>query len=188
MYAGKPQSDRSKSPVPGKRAALSPRPGGRKSAVEQAPPMPMRSPRPGGKRVSAPTATTATATPSYNAKKEEYHDPMEVFERVMKEEFGAKYKEKEESGWKGGKGWFGGNNNKKIVAKAADKNNLNAVVAMETSTKKEARKDGRVEIKTITKIVRADGTIEKVVQTSVADKDVAKSLPKNDKMTMSREK
>jgi hypothetical protein len=151
--------------------------------------MAMRSPRPGGKRASATGATgAAAATPSYNAKKEEYHNPMEVFDRVMKEEFGPKYQDNEESGWKGGKGWFGGNNNKKLVAKAADKSQKNAVVAMETSTKKEARKDGRVEIKTITKIVRADGTIEKVAQASVVDKEAAKSLPKKANITMSREK
>ena len=168
--------NRSKSP---KRTSASPRPTPRKSTmVEQAPPV--RNPRPGGRRLSAPPPRSGAGKP------EPFHDPMEVFDRVMREEFGNYYKESDESGWKKASSNWGGTNRSIKASAAPNKNDPNAVVAMSTSTKKEKRRDGQVEIKTITKIVRQDGSIEKVVQASITDKEAAKKI-KNNEVTMNRQ-
>jgi curved DNA-binding protein CbpA len=146
--------------------------------------------------------TTTAASSSSSAK---FHDPYEVFNRVMAEEFGADYKKSNKSGWNN-------NNNKKKdgsksgpTKKTTTKNSSNhpknsapappvnpndpdAPVSISTSTKTIQHDDGRVEVKTITKILRQDGSIEKVVQSSIADsaKDVAKLPDSNTSAAYSR--
>lgn len=63
----------------------------------------------------------------------------------------------------------------------------NCVVSMTTSSKKEKRSDGKIDLKTITKILRINGTVEKVTQASVVDKDQAKRI-EADTITITREK
>ena len=151
------------------------------SKQEQAP---TRSPRPGSKRVSAP-ASIASRKP----KQGDIHDPFKVFDQIMRQEFGPRYKEADFYQKAKSSGMFGGGA-KTITAKPLPSGDTNPdrVVSMSTSTKTFPQKDGQVEIKTVTKIARADGSVEKVVQASVADKETAKQLPKNTDMTMTRAK
>jgi hypothetical protein len=193
----------SHSPRPNRKSAntavpASPRP--RKSANDAVPASPrgrrsangdnsndsngIRSPRPGTKRASQPKGGVGGGG-------DQFHDPYSVFDRVMKEEFGDEYKATDESSWKGSSGILGFGKNIKLKAKALNNNNNNnpnAVVSMSTSTKQETRKDGTVEVKTVTKIVRADGSAEKVLQASVGDKEAAKNIPKDKTVTIAREK
>lgn len=122
------------------------------------------------------------------------HDPYEAIANIMMEAFPDDYWERE---WKTEgkkKGLFGGSrdNSKPRVLQAISKfnpKNPNTVVSVTTSTKKERRTDQSklYDIKTITKILRLDGSVEKIVQASVADKEQAKSIDA-ETLTISREK
>jgi curved DNA-binding protein CbpA len=117
-----------------------------------------------------------------NTNNPQFHDPFQVFDNVMKDEYGDGYKKSSSpSGWsdpstfskanskmetkkkkKGGVlGFFGGTNKSKP--------NDNDVVSMTMSTKTLQHDDGRIEVKTITKIVRQDGSVERVVQSSLVE-------------------
>jgi hypothetical protein len=76
----------------------------------------------------------------------------------------------------------------KAKALETSNNDPNAVLSMSTLTKQETRKDGKVEVKIITKIVRADGSVKKVIQASVRDKEAAKNIPKDKTVTIARDK
>jgi len=108
------------------------------------------------------------------------HDPFEVFERIMHSEFrqddiyGRKTNARRKAKHSNNKN---SNNNTLLRAKPAHPSDRQAVLTVTTATRAEPRKDGKVEIKTITKIKRADGTVEKVVQASVATSKEAKSVP-----------
>jgi curved DNA-binding protein CbpA len=94
----------------------------------------------------------------------QFHDPFEVFDRVMKEEFGTDYEAP------------------KRTSKPMSKDQP---LSVSTSTKTVQHDDGRVEVKTITTIVRQDGSIEKVTQSSVAEANEVdhRTLPRDSNAT-----
>jgi curved DNA-binding protein CbpA len=156
----------------------SPKPGPRKSVATEdifKSPGAGLGPR-GGKRGSVTLATVP----------KQVHDPYEVFERILKQEFPEDYWERD---WKKKGGLFSGG---KKVMQAKSKFNANnplTVVSMTTSTKKEKRADNPklVDLKTITKVLRADGSVEKTAQASVVDKEDAKKI-EAETITITREK
>ena len=136
-----------------------------------------------------PTKTTKSSKPTKLGRGDEYinpkfHDPFEVFDRVMKEEFGKNYKQADNSGWADPKRQKRGSGSKAVHKNDTDPNN--PVVSMSTSTKSIPHSDGRVELKTITKLIRRDGTIERVIQSSMAQKESVQDLPQNTSATMTK--
>jgi hypothetical protein len=95
----------------------------------------------------------------------------------------------DESSWNGSSGILGFGKNIRVKAKALNNNNnTNAVMSTLTSTRQKTRKDGKVKVKTITKIVQADGSVKKVVQASVGDKEATKNIPKDKTVIIAHEK
>jgi hypothetical protein len=100
----------------------------------------------------------------------------------------------DESSWNGSSGILGFGTNIKMKAKALNNNNnnnnnnTNAVMSTLTLTRQKTRKDGKVKVKTITKIVQADGSVKKVVQASVRDKEATKNIPKDKTVIIAHEK
>ena len=198
MKAAKPND--TTQPTSQRSQSHSPRPGPRKSFPVHAQPQAARR----GKRSSVPTPPPSAADTSYSnahfddgmstgGKKTTLHDPYETFERLLKQDFPEDYWErdwkKESSG-----GLFGSSKKRTLQAKtkAYDPNNPATIVSMTMSTKKEKRleSDGKTkvwDIKTITKILRLDGTVDKVLQASVADKEQAKAIDA-ETITITREK
>jgi hypothetical protein len=113
------------------------------------------------------------------------HDPFHVFGRVMKEEFDQDFKETD--AWKKiNKGGLFTKSKKIIRGRAAAPNDSNPVMSMSTSTRTEKRDNGKLEVKTITKILRADRSVEKIVQASIVEKEEAKKFKTCD-LTIARE-
>jgi hypothetical protein len=107
------------------------------------------------------------------------HNPLGVFDRIVKQEFGAEYLQDANKS-----GFF---KTKNIEAKPLlDNVNPNAVVSMSTKTQTEKRTDGQYEVKTITKIKRVDGSVEKDVKVSIVNKEETKNLPKNTDLSIKR--
>lgn len=184
----KPTSHRSQS--------HSPRPGARKSfpvASQQGPKMPLRK----GKRSSVPTPAPNSHVDDHTStggRKAQLHNPYETFERLLKQEFPEDYWERDWKKDKGGGGFLGSSKKRTMQAKTKDfdPNSPATIVSMSMSTKKEKRveSDGKtkvIDIKTITKILRLDGTVDKVLQASVADKEQAKGI-EEETITITREK
>lgn len=121
-----------------------------------------------------------TRTPRTGRKKtvsKKPHDPLGVFLQIMREQFD--YDKDIDKG-----GLFG---TKNITAKGkTDDNGPDAVMSMSTKTQTDKRKDGKFEIKTITKIKRGDGSVEKNVQVSIVEKEEANKLPKNTDLNITR--
>jgi len=90
--------------------------------------------------------------PPNNARVAKFHDAFEVYNRVMRDEFGI-VEEK--------KGKF----------KKVKKKDPRAPEPLSVSMKSKfmEHNDGRLEFKTITKIERADGTIDRRVESSIAE-------------------
>lgn len=113
------------------------------------------------------------------------HDPFDTFERLLKQEFTEDYWEQDFKK----KGFFGGST-KVVTAKSKfNINNPKTVVSMTTSTKKEKRRDNPklIDLKTVTKVLRLDGSVEKFIQASVLDKEEAKKFDA-ETITITREK
>jgi hypothetical protein len=104
------------------------------------------------------------------------HDPFHVFGRVMKEEFDQDFKDTDT--WKKiNKGGLFTKSKEIIKAKEAAPNDLNAVMSMlSTSTRAEKRDNGKLKVKTITKILLVDGSVEKIVQALIVEKEEAKKF------------
>eukprot|EP00934_Nitzschia_sp_Nitz4_P009209 Nitzschia sp. Nitz4//NODE_540_length_12935_cov_73.125932//5613//7472//NITZ4_additional_000077-RA//1//CDS//3329531960//9199//frame0 len=170
-------------------AAQSPKAGRKKVAVQAPPPDPaIASPvgtrkagLRGGKRKSKVADTEGGEE---QPGKTTIHDPYKNFERVMKEHFHDDYWE---SDWKKKGSMFGGNK-RTIQAKTPfNPHDPNTVVSMTTSSRKEKRGDGLYDFKTITKVLRVNGIVEKITQASVAEKDQIKQV-EADEITITREK
>ncbi len=161
-------------PTTKRSSSHSPRPGSRKSVNDI---LTSKSPGVvrGGKKgddIGVSTKTTA-------------HDPLEAFERILKREFAEDYWEQDFKK----KGFFGGSK-KVVTAKSKfNVNNPSTVVSMTTCTKKEKRSDNPklIDLKTVTKVLRLDGSVEKIIQASVLDKEEAKKI-ETDTITITREK
>ena len=149
------------------------------------------------KRVSTPYAgrPKENVTRVDGSVQPHYHDPYEIFNSVMKDEFGDDYKNSKKSGWRDDKSVAstknGGKKKKRGGASSAQSvtpEDPDAPVSVSTQTKTIEHDDGRVEVKTITKIIRQDGSVEKVVQSSIAEdgKDVSKLPSSNTKKTYKR--
>jgi curved DNA-binding protein CbpA len=126
----------------------------------------------------APTAPSRSKNP-------QFHDPFQIFDNVMKDEYGDGYKKSssadgKSSGWSDPSTFSKANQKivspkkkKNVLGFFSGKNKTNDVVNMTMSTKTLLHDDGRIEVKTITKIVRQDGSVERVVQSSLINEEEA---------------
>jgi curved DNA-binding protein CbpA len=149
-----------------------------------------QSPRKGGPADFDVRAVRVGSKKKANASNNEVHDPFQTFEKIVRLEFGNEdFVQKNPTGDWVAKGLFGVEKKEtKLKAKALDYYDPNAVMSMSTSTKTEKRKeDGLYDVKTITKILRGDGSVETVRQASVCDRERSKTIPKDKTVTVTRE-
>lgn len=107
-----PANKRASAPPPSRRAGsgTTPVPGGRKQAPPKRSSNPdsAQKPHSAGNHMSAPPPpsmgwrrqSSDGSQPNQRRPAPKHRDPFDIFESVMKEEFGDDYKDKEESGWK----------------------------------------------------------------------------------------
>lgn len=185
----RPRSMVSVTSAPKRSNSDSPRPG--KSTV--VPPDIFQSPDPRGMKKAAPKGMKKEIMMKEASRRKlsekECHDPYAAFERKLKEHFVEDY---QEGDWKKKGGIFGGSSKKRVIhAKTTgDPDNPNTVVSMTTSSKKERRKDDTklYDIKTVTKLLKVDGSVEKIRQASIVDKAMYKKIDGDTTITITREK
>ena len=117
----------------------------------------------------------------------QFHDPFQIFDNVMMDEYGDDYqKSSSPSGWSDPSTFSKANHKMEpkkkkggVLGFFSGKSKPNEVVSMTMSTKTLQHDDGRMELKTITKIKRVDGSVERVVQSSLVDDTTTVSVPSN---------
>lgn len=188
-HASRPAAPRTKNPSPRMRVRKSVHPAPSRGGA----PMPSQLPTPSSmNRRVVTTDQIHVETRIFQAgissnKNEPFHNPFQIFDQVMRTEFGTHYKTNRHSGWESQKStMFGGE--VKLKAAPPRKDNPNAVLELSTLTETEKRMNGRVEIKTTTTIEKVNGRIDKIIQISLTDKETAKQLPNRTNMTMKRAK
>jgi hypothetical protein len=116
----------------------------------------------------------------------ECHDPYAVFEQKLKEHFEEDYL----AGiWKKTKDHHGKTNVRVLQAKSkGNPSDPRMVVSMTTCTRKEKRADNSnlYDIKTVTKLHKVNGTVQKISQASIVEEKVFNKV-EADTITISRE-
>jgi curved DNA-binding protein CbpA len=124
-----------------------------------------------------------TTSMAEGARSDSCHDPYEVFQEKLKEHFEEDYRQVD---WKSE---FRRKSIRVLQAKSrGNPNDPRTVVSMTTTTRKAQRADSSelYDIKTVTKLMKLNGTVQKISQASIVEKDVFNTVHA-DTITITRE-